>query len=344
MQDNDELQALQAQCPMGTNLVFSTVNTPDFFARARAYADYQVFVACRGERIIASAACATRDALVGGRACRVGYEFQYFSSPAHRNQGAARLLHQHIEAHLRQHDVALSYLITSGDNLPAQKLFEGQGFGRHRDLFIPNLLIYKNMDLPGAGTISPLEPQDLAPVAALLDETWRGHDLYAPTSAQALEQYIQRIPAYDQDNLLLLRQGGEIVACLGYWDWNKITQVTVKSLNLQLRLLGWALGVIRRLRPMPRMVWPGQTMKQWALTPIAFKQPRHLAALLRRVNNLALQRSVEQLTFIGEKDHAMFQSIQGFFKADVQACLYVKTLDPGVSLSDAPVYIDGIDL
>jgi hypothetical protein len=167
IQDNDELQA---QCPMGTSLVFSTVNTPDFFARARAYADCQVFVACRDERI------------------------------------------------------------------------------------------------------------------------------------------------------------------------------TVQSLNLQLRLLGWALGAASRLRPMPRMVWPGQTMKQWALTPIAFKQPRHLAALLRRVNNLALQSGVEQLTFIGEKDHAMFQSIQGFFKADVQACLYVKPLDPGVSLSDAPVYIDGVDL
>jgi hypothetical protein len=28
--DNDALQALQARCPMGTSLVFSTVNTPNF--------------------------------------------------------------------------------------------------------------------------------------------------------------------------------------------------------------------------------------------------------------------------------------------------------------------------
>ena len=44
--DNAELQELQAQCPMGTTLIVSTVNTPDFFARAKAYESCEVFVAC----------------------------------------------------------------------------------------------------------------------------------------------------------------------------------------------------------------------------------------------------------------------------------------------------------
>jgi hypothetical protein len=35
--DNEELQRLQAQCPQGTSLIVSTVNTPDFFARAKAH-------------------------------------------------------------------------------------------------------------------------------------------------------------------------------------------------------------------------------------------------------------------------------------------------------------------
>ena len=49
-EDNDELQELQAKCPQGTTLVVSTVNTPDFFARAKAYESYKVFVACEGQR------------------------------------------------------------------------------------------------------------------------------------------------------------------------------------------------------------------------------------------------------------------------------------------------------
>ena len=47
--DNQELQALQARCPQGTNLVVSTVNTPDFFARAKAYKTSRTLVVCEDE-------------------------------------------------------------------------------------------------------------------------------------------------------------------------------------------------------------------------------------------------------------------------------------------------------
>lgn len=35
--DNEELLALQDRCPQGKSPVISIVNTPDFFARAKAY-------------------------------------------------------------------------------------------------------------------------------------------------------------------------------------------------------------------------------------------------------------------------------------------------------------------
>jgi len=50
--DNHELQELQAKCPQGTKLVVSLVNTPDFFARAKAYESSKVCVASEEERII----------------------------------------------------------------------------------------------------------------------------------------------------------------------------------------------------------------------------------------------------------------------------------------------------
>jgi hypothetical protein len=82
--DNEELQALQGQCPMGTALVVSTVNTPDFFARAKAYGSWRVLVACENGRITGSAACSVRKGVVDGSIRRVGYEFQYFVSPEYR--------------------------------------------------------------------------------------------------------------------------------------------------------------------------------------------------------------------------------------------------------------------
>jgi hypothetical protein len=49
--DNQKLQEFQAKCPQGKTLIVSIVNTPDFFARAKAYESYMVFVAHEENRI-----------------------------------------------------------------------------------------------------------------------------------------------------------------------------------------------------------------------------------------------------------------------------------------------------
>ena len=95
--DNQALQELQGQCPMGTKLIVSTVNTPDFLARAKAYASWKVIVACENSRIIGSAACAVRKGVVNGCISRVGYEFQCFVSHQYRRRGIARQLPGAIE-------------------------------------------------------------------------------------------------------------------------------------------------------------------------------------------------------------------------------------------------------
>src|SRR4030043_1585988 len=100
--DNAELQKLQAKCPQGTTLIVSTVNTPDFFARVRAYKDYQVYVACENDRIIGSAAWGIRDATVDGRVVKIGHQFQAFVHPEYRGRRIAGQLTQIREQYLEQ--------------------------------------------------------------------------------------------------------------------------------------------------------------------------------------------------------------------------------------------------
>ena len=69
--DNDELMALQEKCPQGEKLIVSAVNTPDFFARAKAYETYKIFVATDGGCIVGSAGIAIRNALINGHNARV---------------------------------------------------------------------------------------------------------------------------------------------------------------------------------------------------------------------------------------------------------------------------------
>ena len=93
-QESEMLQRLQTMAPQGKSLVFSSVNIPDFFSRTRAYETAKVFNAYEKDRIIGSAACAIRDAVLGPRVLRVGYEFQYFTSPDYRRRGVAGSLRE----------------------------------------------------------------------------------------------------------------------------------------------------------------------------------------------------------------------------------------------------------
>lgn len=340
-EDNDELQELQAKCPQGTTLVASTVNTPDFFARAKAYESHKIFVACEGGRIIGSAACVLRDAIVNGKIRRVGYVFQAFVSPDARRKGVASRLLQQREDYLSQQGAVLVYTLIIEGNLPSMQHVEKRGFNLHRTLVMPALVVRKEMNVSSMGKIRPVTSKDLATVAEFLNETWQGFEFYEPTSAEALTQFINRTPAYSCDSLLVLEDQGEILACLGFWDWSQIMRITVKALSLKMRMIGFLLTTTRIL---PEFLKPGDIMKQIMLTPIGFKDPSHLAVLVRYVNNQALLSGIQQIFCICERDHMLLRSMKGFIRVNTAMHLYVKLLQQNISLSDTKVFIDGIDM
>jgi len=343
-EDNQELQELQAKCPQGKTLIVSIVNTPDFFARAKAYESYKVFVACEENRIIGSHACVMRNAMVNGKLSKIGYSFQTFISPNHRKKGLAKKLLQYMEDHLIQKGAVLVYGLIMEGNLPSMKLVESLGFKLHRTLVMPGLPIYKEMDVLSREKVRPVASEYLGPIAQLLNDTWQSHDLYEPTSAEALARFINRTPAYSFDNLFVLEDQGEVLAFLGFWDWGKIMKITMKARNLKMQMMGSLIDIARNFRPLPRIPRPGDTLKQWCLTPVGFKNSGHLTVLLRYLNNLALQRGIEQIFCICERDHALLSSMKGFIHVDTAIHLYVKPLRQDVSMGDRPVFIDGIDL
>jgi GNAT superfamily N-acetyltransferase len=323
--DNEELQKLQGQCPMGTALIVSTVNTPDFFARVKSYESWKVVVACENSRIIGSAACAVRKGVVNRSIRRVGYEFQYFASPEYRRRGIGRQLHEIIEEHLTRQGAALTYCLVMEANVPSMRLCEVQGFKLHRTLVVPCLVVQQVMDVASKGKVRPIVSEDLITVAELLNRTWQGFELYEPTTADGLVQFVERTPAYSFDNLLVLEDRGEILALLGFWDWSRITRITVEA------------GTFGTLKP-------GDMLKQIVLTPIGFKDPEFLSPLLSHVNNQALLRGIQQIFCICERDHVLLDSMSGFTRVDIGAHLYVKLLQRDVRMGDQPVFVNGIDL
>jgi GNAT superfamily N-acetyltransferase len=286
-EDNDALKKLQAQCPQGTDLKVSIINTPDFFARAKAHESYKVYVACEGDRIIASHACALRNAIVNSKLSRIGYSFQTFVHPEHRKKNVAKCLLQKMEDHLIQHGAVLVYGLIMDKNLPSIKLVESLGFNLYRKLIMPGIAIRKEAAIHSREKIRSATLNDLTNVAKLLNETWQNHDLYEPASADILSRFISRTPKFSLENLLILEHKGEILACLGFWDWSQVVKLTLRSLNLKMKVIGRLLSITRIL---PKALKPGDELSQIMLTLIGYKEPKHASILIRYINNIALKR------------------------------------------------------
>jgi len=341
LNDNHELQALQARCPQGTTLVVSTVNRPDFFARVKAYETSRVLVACEDDRIIGSAACALRKADVNDQPALVGYLFQAFVAPEQRRKGVASQLLRERENYLAAQGVDLIYTLIMDGNIPSMKYVETQGYELKRSAVMPGLAVKQEMEVPPVGTIRPANVSDLEAVSELMNDTWEGSQLYEPVSSTSLDGFIARTPAFSVDNLLILEVDGTIQSCLGFWDWSQVMEVKVLALSWRMKLTGWLLVTGRVL---PNFPGAGDILNQMMLTTIGFTEPHHLAPLVRRVNNLALDRGIQQIFCICERDHAFLKSTRGFTKVDTTIHVYIKSLNPALQFGQQPVYVDGIDM
>ena len=342
--DNEELLALQAKCPQGTTLIVSTVNSPDFFARAKKYDYYKVFIAYDESEIVGSATVGVRNASINGNKTKVGYEFQYFTAPEHRRRGVAKLLHRTIEEHMISKGVVLSYALIMEGNHPSKSLFKSVGFKMHRTLNMTGLAVYERLQIEGDKQIRLMEPGDIGAVAGLMNDTWEGHDFYETASEGALSELFIRTPAFSYENMLLLEDNGDILACLGFWDWSQITQITVKSLSLKMKIIVLLLDIIRRFKPLPRSLHPGDVLKQIVVAVLGYRDVEHVTPLLRYLNNLAQQTEAQQIFLIFEHNHALRKSVKGFINIDTTLFLYAKSLLSTQALRSNPVYISGFDL
>jgi hypothetical protein len=204
--------------------------------------------------------------------------------------------------------------------------------------------IFKKMEVTFRGNIRPMAWEDLEVLAGLLNQTWQGYDFYEPTSAQGLREFISRTPGLGLENLLVLEKEREVLACLGFCDWSQMMRITLKAISLKMRLFGMLLDALRLFRPMPKGPKPGDMLKQWMLTPIAFRDPEYVEPLLRYLNNQALVKGIAQIFSVFEQGDVLLSRMKGFIRLSTGMSLYVKPLQLNASVGNRSVFVDGIDL
>jgi GNAT superfamily N-acetyltransferase len=336
--DGPALLALQRRCPEGEELVLDMVNEPDFFGRVRSFEDSRVWVACVGDRIMGSAAAAIRTMRVGGVLRKVAYTLQIFVDPDARRLGVASGLIRERERYLREIGVAMVYGLVFDGNDPSARMLLKTGYAPGRRVVLAALPVFRRMRRWSRAEVRAGGDADLPAASALLDATWKDHELWEPLSPEAL-RHLTTAPGYMAP--LLLEDRGRLRACAAVLDRNQVTQVTVRSLSRRLRIMKTALDLVRRVVPAPIVPGPGEPVRQWMVSRVGATDPGSLRELLRDINNRAFERGIHQIFVAFEAGDPMLAAFRGLPRVLLGGMLYVKPFQDGVALGAGRIFVDG---
>jgi GNAT superfamily N-acetyltransferase len=290
--DNDALNELQKKCPGGTSLVLGVDSSPDYFARSRPFKDWHVFVAVENDIIVGSAAFAVNDTYVEGTQIKTAYEYGFVVDPLHRRKGIAEKLQGHIEHTALDNGVDLLHLDIIEDNIPSISLFSKMGFEKVKDCVTISLMPYKRQTIAAEGNIRSMEEADVDDVTDLINEMYRGYDFFAPFQPKDFVEYLGRIPHFDFHNILVLEDNGELEACLGVWEYDKVRKYIVEKLNWRLKAQTSVIRLIGLFTRMPYIPKPGEPLLSYNLATVAYKRPESMTELLKKTVNIALENKI----------------------------------------------------
>jgi ribosomal protein S18 acetylase RimI-like enzyme len=290
--DNDALNELQKKCPMGTSLVLGVDSTPDYFARSRPFRDWHVLVAVENDIIVGSAAFAVNDTYVEGTQIKTAYEYGFMVDPLHRRKGIAEKLQRHIEHTVLDNGVDLLHLDIIEDNIPSISLFSKMGFEKMKDCMTISLMPYKRQRIIADENIRSMEEADVDDVTNLINEMYRGYDFFAPFQPKDFVEYLGRIPHLDFHNILVLEDNGELEACLGIWEYDKVRKYIVEKMNWRLSAQTYLIRLIGLFTRMPYVPKPGEPLLSYNLATAAYKRPESMTELLKKTVNIALENKI----------------------------------------------------
>jgi hypothetical protein len=163
-------------------------------------------------------------------------------------------------------------------------------------------MVYKLQKLSTNAVIRPAEKPDLPYIVDLINDTFSEYNLYKPHKIDEFEELLEKRAHYDLSNILVYEKDGEVKACLGYWDYNKVMEMTVLQLARKDQLMNIALTFLGIFTKLPRIPKPGQRLTQYFLQDIGFTKPEYLTELVRHLNNMALENDIQYLTMLGVED------------------------------------------
>jgi len=301
-EDNSALIELQKKCPMGRSLILQFDSSPSYFNRSKHQTENHIIVAVEEGNIVGSASCAFMEKRVNGKTLRTAYNYSLMVDPSHRRKGIATLLTERREEIATEHDIDMIFCQITQDNMPSIRMQEKRNFMHVKDITSYVLMVYKPQQPSTNDVIRPAEEPDLPRIVDLINDTYSEYDLYKPHKVDEFKELIEKRVHYDLNNIHVYEKEGEVKACLGYWDYNKVIQMTVLQLARKDQLMNIALAFLGIFTKLPRIPKPGQRLTQYFLQDIGFTKPEYLTELVKHVNNIALKNNISVLITLGVEE------------------------------------------
>jgi hypothetical protein len=187
-----------------------------------------------------------------------------------------------------------------------------------------------------------MTPEDIKDVVSMINETYHDYDFYSPYTEETFQDYIQRLPKDIQQNILVHKQENSIQACLGYWDYGKVIRERVQKLNTRLKAISFPIRFLGLFTKMPKIPKTGETLRQWYLFPVAYKDAASLTELIKHVNNLALKNNTTMLATALDDQSPIVNIMSKFRNVQVKLHYFVKPLRKKkiTLLKERKIYID----
>lgn len=266
--DSQSLIEIQRKCPMGTDLVLQLDSGPDFFNRSRGYEDWHVLVAEEAGRLLGAAGYTVQDKPIGGKSYSMVYEYGFMVDPRAWRRGVASALQKEIEARTAYSDI-LHLNIIEG-NAASHGFFTGHGFHRVKECVPFMVMAYKEHDVDKY-MIRRMRDDDVPVVVDLLNETYRGYEMYNAMTEDSFREYYSRLPFYNMDDIYLY-EGDTVLAVAGIWDYDRVMKFKLMGFDTKWKLMRMATNFMGLFTAMPMIPDVGEEMTNWYMKPVSGKE------------------------------------------------------------------------
>ena len=249
-------------------------------------------------RIIGVMASAHRRVMFQGKEIIIGYPLDARIHPDYQHRGIARKIgYKFIGLYpLVKIDCVLGYIIrgntraVTGFTSGAKELLATNHGG---DFHMMQLSMYRPYRVSRRWPVERASDADKAEIFDLLREQYKGYNFAPIFDEERFDRMLAVSTGYGMSSFRVVRQGGRIVACAGFWDQREVRTIVVRKNSFAIRVGIFIARIIRLFLKSPPPPREGRPMYSLYIKHMAFRPGYEKAAgnIIKHVHTEARRSS-----------------------------------------------------